>query len=265
MHPILFQQGPFVVSTYGALVAISYLIGIFWLKTQIKDMPRMDEDKFWIMIYALFFGAIAGGKLLFMLIEWRAYWTGELRVFADFRYGFVFFGGLLGSIAMGFCVVKWCDVPYLGTADYYGVALPMGHWLGRLGCLAAGCCYGRPTSLPWGVKLGHPASSTPPELWSTPLHPTQVYESLADVAIFTFLLWRVLPLVKKGKLPPGTVFLGYVFLYSLARFLNEFFRGDDRGAVVLGLFPSQWIGLACMAVTALLIARSKPRLSLVLA
>lgn len=261
MHPILIRLGPASVSTYGACVAAAYLIGILWLKSQIPFMPRMSEDKFWTMIYGLFFGAIAGGKLLFVALEWRAYWSGELSFFWDFRYGFVFFGGLLGAIAMGFLVARWCDIPYLGVADYFGAALPMGHWLGRLGCLAAGCCYGRPTTLPWGVRVGgSPASSTPQEFWGMPLHPTQVYDALANVAIFVLLLYRMLPLVKKGKLPPGTVFLSYIFLYSVARFFIEFFRGDDRGGSFLGLFISQWIGLACLAVAAAMIVRLRPRL-----
>ncbi len=250
MHPFLVTIGGTHITTYGTLVAAAYLIGILWLKTQIPDMPGMNEDKFWILIYGLFFGAIMGGKLLFMAVEWRRYASGEMSLIGDFRFGFVFFGGLLGSMLMGVFVCRWLKLDYLATADYFGVALPMGHWLGRLGCLAAGCCYGKPTTMPWGVKLGgSPASSTPVDLWGVPLHPTQVYESLADIAIFVFLLKVVLPKAKKKQVKPGTVFLLYVLLYSIARFLNEFFRGDDRGWSFGGLWVSQWVALACIAGT----------------
>jgi len=261
MHPTLLRLGPITLSTYGTLVALAYLTGILWLKSQIPDMPGMTEDKFWTMIYGLFFGAIMGGKLLFVLVEWRAFLSGEMSFIRDFRYGFVFFGGLLGAIGMGFLIQRWIKVPYLATADYIGVALPMGHWIGRLGCLAAGCCYGKPTTLPWGVRLGgDPLSSTPPSLWGVPLHPTQLYESAADLAICLFLLTRVLPLAKKGKLQPGTVFFSYIFLYSIARFLNEFLRGDDRGATLLGLYVSQWISMLGIVVMAAVLARSRKAL-----
>ena len=265
MYPTLIRLGPLTVSTYGVFVAAAYMVGILWLKSQIRFMPRMTEEKFWVMIYGLFFGAIAGGKLLFVAVEWRAFLNGELGFFRDFRYGFVFFGGLLGSMGMGLLIRRWIDVSYLATADYLGVALPMGHWLGRLGCLAAGCCYGRPTSLPWAVRLGgSAASSTPQALWGVPLHPTQLYEAAWNVAICWFLLRRILPRVQKGFLPPGSVLVGYVFLYSIARFVNEFFRGDPRGGDWLQLSVSQWIAVAGVLASAAVMARSRRKLPSVL-
>lgn len=249
MFPYLIELGPLRLATYGTTVAIGYLIGIVWLKSQIPWMPRMNLEKFWIMIYGLFFGAIMGGKLLFLIVEWPEFASGNLNFFSDFRYGFVFYGGLFGATLMGFLVRRWIDVPYLPVADFYGVALPMGHWLGRIGCFGVGCCYGKPTDSFWGVAFpGHPASSTPEHLVGVPLHPTQLYESAAVLAICLFN-WRfVLPRVKKGAIVPGTVFLGYIWLYSVARFFIEFFRGDDRGATVAGLFVSQWLSIASIVL-----------------
>lgn len=247
MHPILIELGWFRISTYGAAVAAAYLLGILWLKSQRRDMG-LSEDDFWTLIYALFFGAIAGGKLLYLLVEYRTLLSDPLSLLRDFRYGFVFFGGLLGAMAMAKWAQRRLRFYFLPMADYFGVALPMGHWLGRLGCLAAGCCYGRPTSLPWGVVLGgHPASSTPVELWGIALHPTQLYESAADLVIFIFLFKWMLPRVKAGRLASGTVFLSYIILYSAARFIIEFYRFDDRGASLAPFSVSQWISLACLA------------------
>jgi phosphatidylglycerol:prolipoprotein diacylglycerol transferase len=262
MHPILLRLGPLTISTYGFFVACAYLAAILWLKSRSDRMPGMTEDKFWLLIYGLFFGAIMGGKLLFMALEWRSYASGQLRVIADFRYGFVFFGGLLGALGMGALLTRRLKIPFWATADYCGVALPLGHALGRLGCLGAGCCYGKPTMLPWGIALGgSPASSTPVELWGVPLHPTQLYESAANLAIAAYLARRLLPRVERDELPAGTVLLAYVLLYSVARFLIEFLRGDDRGGTMLGLFVSQWIGLVCALVAAVALARrqSRPR------
>jgi phosphatidylglycerol:prolipoprotein diacylglycerol transferase len=260
MHPVLIGIAGFKISTYGVLVAAGYMLAILWLKSQIRFMPNMDEDRFWALVYALFFGAILGGKILYVAVSWDQFASDPWSIIRDFRYGFVFFGGLIGAVLMGLWA-KWkLRIDFMATADFVGVALPMGHAVGRLGCLAAGCCYGKPTSLPWAVRLGGPASSTPEALWGVPLHPTQLYESIANAAIALLLLKYALPLAKKKRLAPGTVFLAYVILYSIARFVNEFFRGDDRGWSYAGLWVSQWVALGGIIVAGtLLIVREERR------
>jgi phosphatidylglycerol:prolipoprotein diacylglycerol transferase len=255
MHPVLIALGPLHLSTYGAAVACGYLVAILWLKSQMADMG-LDEKGFWRLIYSIFFGAIIGGKLLYWVVSYREILDGQLSLIGDIRYGFVFFGGVLGSLAMGYAAKRRMGFDFFAIADYIGVALPFGHAIGRLGCLAAGCCYGRPTSLPWGIALGgDPASVTPRELWGIPLHPTQLYESAANLAIGFFLLKVLLPRAKRRELVPGTVFLAYVALYSAARFGIEFFRFDDRGASWPPFSISQWLALAGMASVAALLAR----------
>ena len=250
MHPILIQWGAWKLSTYGVFVALGYLTGIVWLQSRRREMG-LDETKFWRLIYCIFFGAIVGGKLMFWAVSCREILSGRLGMLSDLRYGFVFFGGVLGAMAMAWAAKLWLGVEFLALADYFSVALPLGHAVGRLGCLAAGCCYGRPTSLPWGVVLGgNPASSTPVELWGVPLHPTQLYESLANVGIWGFLLFGLLPKVKSRRLAAGTVFFSYGILYGLARFVIEFFRYDDRGASVYPFSISQWLSLAAVALAA---------------
>lgn len=255
MHPILIALGPWHLSTYGAAVAAGYLVSILWLKSQLGPMG-LDEKRFWRLIYCVFFGAIAGGKLLYWAVSYRELLDGRLSLVGDFRYGFVFFGGLLGSLAMGWLAKRWMGLDLTALSDYFGVALPFGHAVGRLGCLAAGCCYGRPTQLPWGLALGgDPYCVTPRELWGLPLHPAQLYESLANAAIGLFLLRVLLPRAQRKELAPGTVFLAYVALYSAARFLVEFCRYDDRGASLPPFSVSQWLALAGMAAAAALLMR----------
>lgn len=256
MHPILIDFGFFRLSTYGTFVALAYLAAILWLKSQIRWMPGMNEDKFWTMIYGLFFGAVAGGKLLYIALNFQLPLSADLHFIRDFRYGFVFYGGLLGALAMGLLIRRWIRVPYLAVADYFGAALPMGHWLGRLGCLGAGCCYGKPTAMPWGIYLGGKGSTTPRELWGVPLHPTQLYEAASSLLICAFLLFFALPRAKRKELVPGSVFAGYLILYAAARFTIEFYRGDDRGPSYASLYVSQWIAIACAIIGAGLIARN---------
>jgi len=256
MHPILIKLGPLQLSTYGAAVAAGYLASILWLKSHMRDMG-LDEQRFWRLIYCLFFGALAGGKLLFWAVSYRELLDGRMSLLGDLRYGFVFFGGLLGSLAMGWVAKLWLGLDFAALSDYFGVALPWGQALGRLGCLAAGCCYGRPSDLPWALKLGGPESSTPPELWGVPLHPVQVYESLADAAIAFFLMTVLLPRARRRELAPGSVFLWYIALYGAARFAIEFFRFDDRGASAPPFSISQWLALGGMAAAGALLIRRK--------
>ena len=246
MWPNLISVGSYHLATYGVCVAAAYLTAIYWLKSQMENMG-LDEKKFWTLIYCLFFGAIAGGKILYVIVEWHSFVSGQLRLFRDFRYGFVFYGGFLGAMLMGALYARLTGVGFLRIADYFGVALPMGHWLGRLGCLAAGCCYGRPTRLPWGIRFTDSYSLVPESLLGVPLHPTQLYEAIGHIAMGIFL-YRLLQRVLKEKFRTGTVFFAYVLLYAALRFFVEIFRGDDRGGFWLGLSPSQRIALACVAV-----------------
>ncbi|MBI5630097.1 MAG: prolipoprotein diacylglyceryl transferase [Elusimicrobia bacterium] len=255
MHPILIGWGSWHISTYGFFVALGYLTVVFWLKGRMSEIAGMTEDKFWIMIYSMFFGGVLGGKLMFVALNWRSYASGQLHWLKDFRYGFVYFGGFLGSWLATSLALRRIRVPYWIAADYIGAAIPLGHWIGRLGCFGVGCCYGKPTTSPWGVVFhGSPFCAVPPRLWGVPLHPTQLYEAAGDLAIAGALLYGVLPKVKQGRLRPGTVFLAYLVLYSATRFGVEFLRGDDRGGVFASLFISQWISLALLAAAAALLA-----------
>ena len=254
MHPMLIRIGAWGLPTYGALIAAAYMSAIFWLKKKRQAMG-LGEDEFWFLIYSIFFGAIAGGKLLYVIVEFRSFLSGELGFFRDFRYGFVFFGGFFGAFFMALWAQRRLKFDRAKVFDYCAAALPLGHAIGRLGCLASGCCYGKPTLLPWGVVLGgDPASTTPRELWGTPLHPTQLYESLANLAIFAFLARWAISRAEAGLIKRGSVVILYIILYSALRFTIEFWRGDDRGGWA-GLSTSQWFGLFAGAVGLAALAR----------
>ncbi len=255
MFPTVLRLGGFRLATYGVLVASGYLLGISWLSRR-REAMGLDEPGFWNIVYVLFFGAILGGKLLYLGVEWRAVLDGRIHPLQDFRYGFVFFGGVLGSCLTG---LVWCrreGLSFARIADYIGVALPMGHAVGRWGCLAAGCCYGRPTALPWGIRFSNPESLVDPALFGVPLHPTQLYESAADAAVAA-LAYQVLKRVEAKRLWPGAAFAVYFGAYSCARFVLESFRGDDRGAGVLGLSPSRALALAVLASVGFVWARRR--------
>jgi phosphatidylglycerol:prolipoprotein diacylglycerol transferase len=231
VFPTLLRIGSFELSTYGVLVAAGYIAAIYWLQARRGELG-LTEDAFWDLIYWIFGGALIGGKIGYVIVE-----RDVTLLWHDVRYGFVFYGGFLGSLLTGWIASRRQKLDYVRLSDYFAVALPIGHAIGRLGCLAAGCCYGAHTDLPWGIPLAGDPSR----------HPTQVYESLANFAI-AFVVARVgLARTRDGRWKPGSAALLYIALYATARFLIEFVRADDRGFVLAGLSPSQWVAVAALA------------------
>lgn len=233
MFPTLLKIGSFELSTYGVLVACGYVAAIWWLQAR-RDELGLTEDAFWDLVYWLFGGALLGGKIGYVIVE-----RDVTLLWHDVRYGFVFYGGFLGSALAGWIASRRMKFSFARMSDYFGVALPIGHAIGRLGCLAAGCCYGAHTDLPWGIPLAGDPSR----------HPTQIYEAIAN-ALIAFTVARAgLARTRDGRWKPGSAFLLYIALYAAARFLIEIVRADDRGFVLAGLSPSQWVALAALTGT----------------
>ncbi|MCL2888033.1 MAG: prolipoprotein diacylglyceryl transferase [Elusimicrobia bacterium] len=248
MHPVLFRIGSFAISYYGIMNMMGYLLGLSYL-IHYRDKIGIDKDTLWNILFITIFGAIVGGKLMYIIVSW-----GELgptfgdkmaNIAANFRYGFVFFGGFIVSLVSLVIYIKRKKMPLLCTGDFLVVALPLGHAIGRIGCFLAGCCYGRPTAVPWAVHFTNPDTLVPPGLRGVGLHPTQLYESAGNLIIFLILHFAY-----RRKHKEGGIIALYAFSYGVLRFIVEFFRGDDRGQFVLGFSPSQ---IVCMVVVALAI------------
>ena len=253
MHPILFHIGNFELASYGLMTALGYAAAAWYLTPRLKscNIKGLTQDTFWNLLFIVFVGAIVGGKLLFILLSWTE--LGD--TFADkmtyivhnIRYGFVFFGGLILAVAGALWYMRRKQLPLLKTSDFLIVAVPLGHALGRVGCFLAGCCYGKPTMLPWGVRFTDPNTLVPPELVGVPLHPTQLYEAGLNFALFLLLHYA-----SKKPHKDGQILVEYVWCYALLRFGIEFLRGDFRGGFLWGFSPSQVISL-CIAAVALCI------------
>ena len=245
MHPVLFHIGSFELASYGLMTALGYAAAALYLLPKLKK-TGMDKDTFWNLIFIAFIGALAGSKLLYIVVSWpelgNTLAEKITNIVRDFRYGFVFFGGMIVSVGALVWYIKKKKLPLLKTADFLIVGLPLGHAFGRIGCFLAGCCYGRPTGLPWGVTFTDPHSLVAPELLGVHLHPTQLYEAAGNLILF-FLLHRT----SQKQHPAGSILIEYVLGYSVMRFIIEFFRGDFRGEYILGLSPSQAIALAAAA------------------
>jgi phosphatidylglycerol:prolipoprotein diacylglycerol transferase len=236
--------GPFPI--YGLLNAVAFVCAVLWLKTK-RERMGLSENEFWAAIWCMLAGALIGAKGLFVILGWEHYATGQMNFWGDFRTGFVFFGGLIGAALVGL-VFGWAKgLSFRRGADYYAVALPLGHALVRAGCFLSGCCHGKPSGLPWAVSMTHPLTLTPDPFRGVPLHPVQLYEAVGLLAV-AVICRRALSRVEAGRLPEGSAFRLYLALYGLLRFAMDFFRGVGRPERFLGLSHQQGLALACLAV-----------------
>ena len=240
--------GPLTLHSYGFLLAVAFLAGLFVVSSQAKK-ARMDATRLTDMAVWLLIAGLVGAKALLVALDLPFYMRNSRERWTIFQSGGVFYGGLLGGIAVAVFFVWRYKLPGWPTADVLAPGVVIGQAIGRLGCFAAGCCFGKPASVPWAVTFTDVYASrqvgTPMD---TALHPTQIYESLACFLIFFVLVW-----LAPRKSFHGQVVLTYAVLYSSFRFAVEFFRGDpDRGSVFGGLLStSQLIAILLVLTTAL--------------
>jgi phosphatidylglycerol---prolipoprotein diacylglyceryl transferase len=235
MHPILFQLGSFHIYAYGFFIALGFIFGLMVaiLKAQREGIPfGTIIDLFFYTVLS----ALIGSRILFVLLNFDVYRQDPLRIFKIWEGGLVFYGGLILAFMVALWYMKWHRLPIWKLADLISPLIALGLSFGRIGCFFAGCCYGKETSLPWGVVFKNPDSLA---RLNVPLHPTQLYDAANGLAIFLFLTW-----MEKRKTFDGQIFWLFLFLYSITRFFIEILRGDPRGFLFGDLLStSQAIGI----------------------
>jgi phosphatidylglycerol---prolipoprotein diacylglyceryl transferase len=244
MFPRLFHIGSFSQSTYGVLVALAFLAALLVIGRLARRNGLNHDAVMNLAIYCAL-AAIVGAKLMMVLIDIPYYASnpGEIFSLASLQAGGVFYGGLIAALIVGAIYMRRKALPPLKTADVFAPGIALGHGIGRLGCFAAGCCWGVPTKLPWGVTFTNPVAK---DMVGVPLgvalHPTQLYESAAEFLIFGILYWRI-----RRTHTPGAIISLYLILYSTVRFFVEFVRNHEQGNPFGGpLDTSQWISLGLL-------------------
>ena len=263
MYPEILRIGSFPIATYGVFLAIAFLSAIL-ITVKLAERDGLPRERIYDLSLWMLLASLIGSKFLMLFTEpeYRENPLGLLSL--DFlRSGGVFYGGLLGAVIAGYFLMKHYKLPWWKTADACAPGIAVGNFFGRQGCFAAGCCWGKPTSLPWGVQfseLGHEITGVPIDQH---LHPTQLYESFAMLLVFFFLLW-----LHKRKRFDGQVILVYALVYSIIRFAIEFVRNDPRGDILglttlTGLSTSQMISLI-IGIIALILLITRNRKSRVI-
>ncbi len=232
---------------YGIFVASGFMAGL-WTASRRAMRDRIQPDMIVDLGPWLLVGAIVGARILYVVSYWNESFAGRpwTEIFMVQHGGLVYYGGLIGaSLACSlFAMLK--KLPLWRLADILAPSIALGSFFGRWGCLMNGCCYGRPTTLPWGIQFPKDHETYP-----NYVHPTEIYDSLLNLALYAFLAWLFR---RKGF--DGQVFAVYLICYAVLRSFVEFFRGDYTPAHYWGgLTPGQIVSIGIILVGAVLLWR----------
>lgn len=248
MYPELFRIGNFPINTYGVLLAIGLMLALF-AAARLASRDGLPKERIYDLGLWTIIGGLLGSKVLMFFTE------DNVNIFSlDFlRSGGVYYGGFLGGLVAVAVLIRYYKFSFWKVADAFAPGVALGQFFGRQGCFSAGCCWGKPTDLFWGVhftQAGNESTGVPitdAAGAALHLHPTQLYESFAMLAVFGILYY-----LHKRKRFDGQVLIGYMILYPIVRFTIEFFRDDPRGdllglTTLSGLSTSQIISLVVAA------------------
>jgi phosphatidylglycerol---prolipoprotein diacylglyceryl transferase len=218
VHPIALQLGSLTIHWYGVMIALAFLAGL-WTATRRarrENIPgeRIADLVFWIMLVGMI-----GARTVYVTTYWSEFAHQPfLEIFMIQHGGLVYYGSVIGAAVAYFIYIRWKRLPGWKIADILAPSIALGNAIGRIGCLLNGCCYGRACSLPWAIRFPEDNPLHPP---TTPVHPTEIYDSLLNFALYLGLAW----LFRRKKFD-GQVFATYLIGYAIFRSLAELFRGD---------------------------------------
>ncbi len=258
MFPKLISFGGFFLPTYGLLVAAGFLAGMGLTLRLARRAGLPVETVGNLAVYCALSG-LAGAKLLMFVMDFPYYSENPGRIFNfdTLLSAGVYYGGFLGALAFAWFYIRRHRLPWWETADVFAPGIALGHAIGRLGCFAAGCCWGSRCERPWAVVFTNPdAHELTGVPLGIPLHPAQLYEAAATFLVAGWLYLRI-----RRPHAGGEILAWYLASYSGARFLIEFFRHHDQPFPIaaIPLTWTQWIAAALCAAGLAFLWRHRQR------
>jgi phosphatidylglycerol:prolipoprotein diacylglycerol transferase len=250
VHKIAFEFGNLTVTWYGIFLASGFMAGL-WTASRRGMREGIHPDTIIDLGPWLLFGAILGARIFYVVSYWNESFAHRpfAEVFMVWHGGLVYYGGLIGASLACIIFAALKKLPLWKLADILAPSIALGYFFGRWGCLMNGCCYGRPTTMPWGIQfpIGH-------ETYPSFVHPTEIYDSLLNLCLYGFLAW-----LYRRKRFDGQVFAVYLICYAVLRSFVELFRGDYTPEHYwAGLTPAQMVSIGII-ITGLILLWKLPR------
>ncbi|MEW5762555.1 MAG: prolipoprotein diacylglyceryl transferase [Bacillota bacterium] len=244
MHPELFRLGAFVVHSYGLMLALAVVVGLLVARREAVRRGFSGDAVLELSAYLVLAGLL-GSRLLYVLIERENFAGDPLAVFRVWEPGLSYYGAIAAGALVAFWFARRRGWRFGHLADVLALAIAAGYPVARIGCFLNGCCYGKPTTVPWAVAFPFDG---------IPRHPTQLYSLLFGLVIFGLLWWR------RGARPrPGHLAWLYLFLYAAYRFVLDFWRVSPPGVDGLTLTQLAALPIMVAAATGLFYLRVRPR------
>jgi phosphatidylglycerol---prolipoprotein diacylglyceryl transferase len=243
VHSVAFELGPVTIYWYGVFVAIGFMAA-FWTASWLARREGLPPEIISSLAPWLIGGAIVGARLFYVITYWNTEFVGKpiWEIFMLRRAGLVFYGGFIGAAVASIFYARYRGVNVWKLADVAGPSVALGHVFGRFGCLMTGCCFGKPSTLPWAIQF-------PQDHWTQgiPVHPTQMYEAGLNLLLFFGLLW-----LYRRKNFDGQIMAVYLAGYAVLRSVVEVFRGDHQVLFFGGaLTPAQFVSIGIFSAGAL--------------
>lgn len=249
IDPVMLQLGPIKLRWYGMMYLTGFVIGYYLLRRQIREgVFRITEYQLGGLSTAMILGVILGARIGYVLFyDFMAYMRDPLEIFALWKGGMSFHGGLLGTLVAGYIYCRNEKVDYLSTADRVAVVAPVGLGLGRIANFINAELYGRQTDVPWAMVF--------PGGGPVPRHPSQLYESFLEGLVLFTVLW----LLRKRLMKQGQLLGSFLVLYAVFRSSVEFVRQPDAhiGVMFGFLTRGQILSTVMLCVGAWLLIRAR--------
>lgn len=239
MHPFLFNIGPFPIPTYGLIALLAFLMCVLVMRNY-AVREGLEPGKVVDAVVLTVFVGLVGARLLELVVSWRKILEDPAHIKTLLSSAGVFLGGLVSAILFGIWWSRRKGIAVAVFLDILGMVGAMSMAVARWGCFFSGCCYGKPTTLPWGISYPEIAHKLHEGIPYGPVHPAPIYLSLNSLIIFFILAW-----LYRRKRFNGQIILAYVLLYAVARYFIEYVRGDAARGFVFGglLSTSQLISI----------------------
>jgi len=259
MYPTIFEIGPVGIRSYGLMLALSFFAGVWYIYRRSRH-ERLSFDQMLNVAYVLIFGGLIGARLSFGLMHWGEYADNPLAIINPFdgeQVGFSglnLYGGVVTAVVAAWVYVRWKKLPLLAVFDLFAPTLGLGLGIARIGCFLKGCCFGTPTTLPWGIAF--PEGSLSWYVYGNQhLHPAQLYSSAYGIILF-LILHQLL----KRKRFDGQVAAVLFMAEAVFRHLIEYVRyyETEMRFSLLGMHPTynQAISILLFATGVILYLRS---------